>query len=78
MLKILSPEFLYIAFSPSQEPMILPDSLWGEVEKRMEPDPQFHSETIEYLLSAFSKQAWFLEQDYALERSVWLDNTKHS
>lgn len=70
MLKILSPEFFYIAFSPSQEPMILPDSLWREVEKKLEPDPQFHRETIEYLLSAFSKQSWFLEQDYALERSV--------
>jgi putative nucleotidyltransferase with HDIG domain len=76
MLKILSPEFLYIAFSPSQEPMILPDLLWGEVEKKLESDPQFHTETIEYLLSAFSQQAWLLEQDYALERSVRSDVQK--
>jgi putative nucleotidyltransferase with HDIG domain len=71
LLKILNPEFFFIAFSASQsEPTLLPESLWKEVETKLMDETHYHPQTMDYLVSAFSKQAWLLQQDYALERSV--------
>lgn len=56
--------------STQPEPVLLPKSLWKEMKRNLTEDKQFHSETVDYLVSAFAKHPWQLQQDFSLERSV--------
>lgn len=71
LLNIPFPDSYQIQLSgPSTEPIMLPQSLWDQIRQKLSEEKRFHSETIDYLLSAFSYQAWFLQQDFALERRI--------
>lgn len=70
-LKIPTPDFFAIDPTTSEkESIVLPKPLWTELKQRLETNPQFHAETVDYLLKAFSRHSWKLQQDFALERSV--------
>lgn len=56
--------------SVQSEPVQLPKNFWKEIKRNLAEDKQFHTETIDYLVTAFSKHAWQLQQDFSLERSV--------
>jgi putative nucleotidyltransferase with HDIG domain len=70
-LKIPVRDFYLIFVASSQkESLVLPNSLWADFHQRLEVDKQFHPEAVDYLLTAFSRHAWKLQQDFAMERSV--------
>lgn len=71
LLKIPAPDFFLIQPSVAQaEPLVLPQPLWNEIQQRLVKQEQFHSESVDYLLAAFSHHPWLLQQDFSLERSV--------
>lgn len=70
-LKIPISNFYLFQLSASQtEPLLLPQSLWNKVQQNLTTLKQFHSETVEYLLSSFSQHPWLLQEDFSLERSI--------
>jgi cyclic-di-AMP phosphodiesterase PgpH len=71
LLKIPTPDFFKIQSAIAQsEPLILPQPLWDAMQQKLEKEKKYHPETIDYLLVTFSHQPWFLQQDFALERSI--------
>lgn len=60
---------IQIPFSPS-ESIFLSKNLWKQIKSNLSEERQFHSETIDYLVTAFSKHSWLVQQDFSLERSI--------
>lgn len=56
--------------APQAEAMLLPNPLWDQLKRQLETDKEAHPETIDYLVDAFSRHTWKLQQDFALERVV--------
>lgn len=56
--------------APQSESMLLPDALWVQLKHQLQADKEAHPETIDYLVDAFSRHTWKLQQDFALERIV--------
>ena len=56
--------------APQAEPMLLPNPLWVQLKRQLQTDKEAHPETIDYLVDAFSRHTWKLQQDFALERIV--------
>jgi cyclic-di-AMP phosphodiesterase PgpH len=71
LFKIPAPNFFLIEPPVSQtESFVLPQPFWNEIHQKLAKQDQFHSDTVDYLLTAFSHHAWILQQDFALERSI--------
>ncbi len=70
-LHIPAPNFFIVPSSAlSTEERELPKPLWSEIKEQLEAEKKYYSETIDYLVSAFSKHEWVLQRDFSLERSV--------
>ncbi|MBS0651972.1 MAG: HDIG domain-containing protein [Verrucomicrobia bacterium] len=65
-------EHFYLLQHPSTElsPFSLPASYWTNLEDQIAADKKFQADTVSYLLHAFSKQLWNLQEDFGLEREV--------
>jgi putative nucleotidyltransferase with HDIG domain len=71
LLKIPSPDFYQIQlFVSPTEPQNLTPRFWNEMQQKLSKQKNYHSETIDYLLGTFAHQAWLMQQDFALERSI--------
>jgi putative nucleotidyltransferase with HDIG domain len=74
MLKIPTSHFILFQLPLSQtQPLILPQSLWSEIQQNLATQKQFQSETADYLLDAFSQHPWLVERDFPLERDVRIE-----
>lgn len=64
------------ALSPVKEQLqkkILPNRFWETLQEQLNESGQLDAEAVNFILSDFSKQFWFLQEDLFLERSI-----KHS
>lgn len=52
------------------EALQLPDPVWSGMKEKIGENPQFHPETVDYLVTAFSRHHWQLQQDFAMERMM--------
>ncbi len=70
-MKISTIDFFAISLSsPQAEAQLLPHPLWIQLKRQLQSDKEVHPETIDYLVDAFSRHAWKLQQDFTLERIV--------
>ncbi len=70
-LKIPSADFFAVAhILPTEDSVLLPAPLWVQLKDQLTKEEQFHPETVDYLMTAFSRHFWQLHQDFALERSI--------
>lgn len=69
LLHIPTPDFFVLSkvHGDSDE---LPKQIWSDIEEHLNAEKKYYQETLDYLVRAFSKQTWFLQQDFSLERSV--------
>ncbi len=58
------------SMSSQPERTLLPKSLWVGIREALEKQKDFHAETADFLLAAFSRHTWILQEDFATERSV--------
>ncbi|MBS0603614.1 MAG: HDIG domain-containing protein [Verrucomicrobia bacterium] len=70
-LKIPSSDFFALSSSAmNADTTTLPKPLWTEIQNKLKAEKKYYSETVDYLVAAFSRHAWFLQQDFAMERTV--------
>lgn len=68
----LSNQHLYRFQPPSNQlpPYLLDSSYWKSLQNQILTSDKYQASTVEYLMAAFSKQLWDLEEDFGLEREV--------
>jgi putative nucleotidyltransferase with HDIG domain len=67
----LSTSDYYLYSSESlQEPTILPRSFWNKIRQKAFVEDNFTPETSNFVLEAFEKQTWTLQQDGSAERNL--------
>ncbi len=54
----------------SNQPVKLSQAFWESVKNQLVTSDRFYPETVEFLVGAFSRHLWALQEDYSLERSL--------